>query len=113
MSVARKREKPAKREPIMGKGAPQAAPRPAGTRPAGRAAGSRSEGRPLLSPAARAMLIARTREAVGFILAIAGGVMVAMLLTYDPSDPSWNTASTTPARRMTPPVSVNLMALAA
>ncbi len=100
MSVARKREKPAKREPVMGKGAPQAAPRPAGTRPAGRAAGSRSEGRPLLSPAARAMLIARTREAVGFILAIAGGVMVAMLLTYDPSDPSWNTASTTPARNL-------------
>nr|WP_264665315.1 DNA translocase FtsK [Azospirillum fermentarium] len=46
------------------------------------------------------MLIARTREAVGFVLAIVGGVMVAMLLTYDPSDPSWNTASTTPARNL-------------
>ena len=82
----------------MGKGAADASARTA-PRPAGRATG-RPQGRPLLSPAARAMLVARTREAVGFVLAIMGGVMVAMLLTYDPSDPSWNTASTTPARNL-------------
>ncbi|HYH22357.1 MAG TPA: DNA translocase FtsK 4TM domain-containing protein [Azospirillum sp.] len=58
---------------------------------AARAAG-RSERPPLLSPKARAFVVARARELGGFVLGCVGLLLFAVLGSYSSTDPSWNTA---------------------
>jgi S-DNA-T family DNA segregation ATPase FtsK/SpoIIIE len=60
----------------------------------------RSERPPLLSPAARAFVAARAKEMAGFALGCVGILLFVVLGSYDPADPSWNTATTAKAHNL-------------
>ncbi|HEY0837636.1 MAG TPA: DNA translocase FtsK 4TM domain-containing protein, partial [Azospirillum sp.] len=68
---------------------------PNATPPASRTAraSGRSERPPLLSPKARAFVVARARELGGFVLGCVGLLLFAVLGSYSSTDPSWNTAT--------------------
>ncbi|MGB0505266.1 MAG: DNA translocase FtsK [Pikeienuella sp.] len=53
---------------------------------------------PLLPPAARAFLARRGAELTGLGFALVGGALMATLLSYHPSDPSWFNATSSSAR---------------
>ncbi|MGQ9366382.1 DNA translocase FtsK 4TM domain-containing protein, partial [Azospirillum sp. A39] len=58
--------------------------------PAATATAMRPERRPLLSPAARAFVAARACELAGFALGCVGLVLMLVIGSYSPADPSWN-----------------------
>src|SRR5688572_9293250 len=62
------------------------------TRTAGSRSAARTEKAALLPPALRDMLKKRLVEAGGLILTSAGLLLLLVLLTYERTDPSWNTA---------------------
>ena len=65
--------------------------RPASPRSgSGKSAGGRPEKPPFFSPATRAFVVARARELAGFALGVAGLILMVILGSYSPSDPSWN-----------------------
>ncbi|HYD69045.1 DNA translocase FtsK [Azospirillum sp.] len=66
-----------------------------GSQGGGRAAraSGRSERPPLLSPKARAFVVARARELGGFVLGCVGMLLFIVLGSYSSTDPSWNTAT--------------------
>ena len=72
-----------------GRGGASAAsgPMPAGGR--GRR-GGRAEKPPFFSPAMRDFVVARTRELVGFVFGLVGLMLMVVLGSYHPGDPSWN-----------------------
>ncbi|MDQ2101674.1 DNA translocase FtsK 4TM domain-containing protein, partial [Azospirillum isscasi] len=72
--------------------------RPASPRSAsGKSAGGRPEKPPFFSPATRAFVVARARELAGFALGVVGLVLMVILGSYNPSDPSWNAVPATGA----------------
>jgi S-DNA-T family DNA segregation ATPase FtsK/SpoIIIE len=62
------------------------------TRTAGSRSAARTEKSALLPPALREILKKRLVETCGLILTSAGLLLLLVLLTYDRTDPSWNTA---------------------
>ncbi|WP_035670693.1 DNA translocase FtsK 4TM domain-containing protein, partial [Azospirillum brasilense] len=68
-----------------------ASPRSGSGKSAGaRPAGARTEKPPFFSPATRAFVVARAREMAGFALGVVGLVLMVILGSYNPADPSWN-----------------------
>ncbi|WP_353858196.1 DNA translocase FtsK 4TM domain-containing protein [Azospirillum formosense] len=68
-----------------------ASPRSGSGKSAGaRPAGARPEKPPFFSPATRAFVVARARELAGFALGVVGLVLMVILGSYNPADPSWN-----------------------
>ncbi|TWA69206.1 DNA translocase FtsK [Azospirillum brasilense] len=68
-----------------------ASPRSGSGKSAGaRPAGARPEKPPFFSPATRAFVVARARELAGFALGVVGLVLMVILGSYSPADPSWN-----------------------
>jgi len=55
-----------------------------------RSAVARQEKPPFFSPATRAFVVARAREATGFVLGLFGLLLMILLGSYNPADPSWN-----------------------
>ncbi|MBP2297567.1 DNA translocase FtsK [Azospirillum picis] len=55
-----------------------------------RSARGRQEKPPFFSPAMRAFVVARAREAMGFVLGLFGLLLMVLLGSYDPHDPSLN-----------------------
>nr|WP_295831970.1 DNA translocase FtsK [uncultured Azospirillum sp.] len=55
-----------------------------------RAGRGRQEKPPFFSPAMRAFVVARAREAMGFVLGLFGLLLMVLLGSYDPHDPSLN-----------------------
>ncbi len=51
---------------------------------------ARQEKPPFFSPATRRLVVARAREAMGFVLGLFGLMLMVLLGSYDPADPSWN-----------------------
>ena len=64
--------------------------RPANPRSGSGKSSSRSEKPPFFSPAMRAFVVARARELAGFALGVVGLMLLIVLGSYSPSDPSWN-----------------------
>ncbi|CAO3448722.1 DNA translocase FtsK [Azospirillum argentinense] len=68
-----------------------ASPRSGSGKSAGaRPASARPEKPPFFSPATRAFVVARARELAGFALGVVGLVLMVILGSYNPADPSWN-----------------------
>ncbi|MBP2229900.1 S-DNA-T family DNA segregation ATPase FtsK/SpoIIIE [Azospirillum agricola] len=63
-----------------------------------RPAGARGERPPFFSPATRAFVVARAREAMGFVLGLFGLLLMVLLGSYNPADPSWNSIPSGSAR---------------
>ncbi|CAO3415731.1 DNA translocase FtsK [Azospirillum doebereinerae] len=63
-----------------------------------RSATARQEKPPFFSPATRAFVVARAREAMGFMLGLFGLLLMILLGSYNPADPSWNSVPAAAAR---------------
>ena len=64
------------------------------SRIAQRPVGRRGDQNRFLPAGLAAFLTERVRDLSGLLLMAGGGAVLVMLLTYDPADPSWNTATT-------------------
>jgi DNA segregation ATPase FtsK/SpoIIIE, S-DNA-T family len=62
------------------------------------------QGRRLVSPAIRVLARRRTAELAGIAIGVAGLLLLIVLASYDPRDPSFNTASDVPAHNVAGPV---------
>ena len=74
------------------------------------AAGNRlaAAGRRFASPAVKAAIRRRLAEMLALVLVIAGLVGAVALLTYDPADPSWSTATAGEAANLAGPFGAHL-----
>ena len=84
-------------------GKSRASPRQAKKRPAGTPAGTRARRRTrsaFLPPEMKDLLKRSWRRACGFALALIAGAFLLALLSYAPSDSSWNTESGAPVRNV-------------
>ncbi|WP_240791331.1 DNA translocase FtsK 4TM domain-containing protein [Roseomonas sp. AR75] len=79
-------------------------------RPAPGAMGDRlaAAGRRFASPAVKAAIRRRLAEMLALLLVLAGLVAVVALATYDPSDPSWSTATARETRNLAGPFGAHL-----
>ena len=62
-----------------------------------------TQSRPFLSPALKARLGRRAAEILALILTLIGLTLLIALVSYHPSDPSFNTASNLPVRNLLGP----------
>ncbi|WP_247873279.1 DNA translocase FtsK 4TM domain-containing protein, partial [Azospirillum sp. TSH64] len=91
----------ARPRPSLGRPAPsprKGAPREAAKEPGKdriRSGRSRQEKPPFFSPAMRAFVVARAREAMGFVLGLFGLLLMVLLGSYDPHDASLNSVPAT------------------
>ena len=91
----------ARPRPSLGRPAPsprKGAPRDAAKEPGKdriRSGRSRQEKPPFFSPAMRAFVVARAREAMGFVLGLFGLLLMVLLGSYDPHDASLNSVPAT------------------
>jgi S-DNA-T family DNA segregation ATPase FtsK/SpoIIIE len=85
-------------------------PRAMNGRPAPGAVGDRlaAAGRRFASPAVKAVLRRRLADLLALLLVLAGLVAAVALATYDPSDPSWSTASARETRNLAGPAGAHL-----
>ncbi len=77
---------------------------PTGPAPHGRGQSTQSPNRRLASPAIREIVGRRLAELLGLALAAAGATLIVALVTYNPRDPSLNTATSQHATNLVGPI---------
>ena len=96
---ARPRPSLGRTAPSPRKGSPRDSAKELGAKDPGkdrlRAGRSRQEKPPFFSPAMRAFVVARAREAMGFVLGLFGLLLMVVLGSYDPRDASLNSVPAT------------------